>query len=189
MSARWSRRALLVAACAFPAARPASLAAQRAPVAPAVRSFVKVDTNVLALTNVRVIDGTGAAPRERQTVVIRDGNIAAMGATGSIAVPAGAQTMDMAGKSIIPGLVMVHEHLYYPVGAGTYGNLTESFSRLYLAGGVTSMRTGGNMNGFAELLIAKATAAGQKAGPWIDATEPYLEGAGMGFNQVQILRD
>ena len=144
---------------------------------------------MLALTNVRVIDGTGAAPRERQTVIIRDGNIAAMGATGSVAVPAGAQTMDLTGKSIMPGLVMVHEHLYYPVGAGTYGNLTESFSRLYLAGGVTSMRTGGNMNGFAELLIAKATAAGQKAGPWIDATAPYLEGPGMGFNQVQILRD
>ena len=61
--------------------------------------------------------------------------------------------------------------------------------RLYLAGGVTSMRTGGNMNGFAELLIAKAIARGEKPGPWIDATAPYLEGPGMGFNQVTILGD
>ncbi len=180
------------AALVFAAAAP-SLAqramAQRAPVGPATRSYVKVDTNVLALTNVRVIDGTGAAAREGQTIVVRDGRIAAVGATGTVAVPAGAQVMDLAGKSVIPGLVMVHEHLYYPVGAGTYGNLTESFSRLYLAGGVTSMRTGGNMNGFAELLIATAIARGEKPGPWIDATAPYLEGPGMGFNQVTILRD
>jgi enamidase len=48
----------------------------------------------------------------------------------------------------MPGLVMVHEHLYYPTGGGTYANLSESFTRLYLAGGVTSMRTGGNVNGY-----------------------------------------
>lgn len=180
-------RAAALAAAAAVAAAP--LMAQRAPVGPATRSYVKVDTNVLALTNVRVIDGTGAAARDGQTIIVRDGRIAAVGAAASVAVPAGAQVMDLAGKSVIPGLVMVHEHLYYPVGAGTYGNLTESFSRLYLAGGVTSMRTGGNMNGFAELLIAKAIARGEKPGPWIDATAPYLEGPGMGFNQVTILRD
>ncbi|MDQ8160479.1 MAG: amidohydrolase family protein [Gemmatimonadota bacterium] len=176
-----------------------SLGAQRAPVGPATRSYVAVDTTVLALINARVIDGTGAPPREGQTLIIRDGRITAIGATlkgatatgraGGVAVPAGAQVIDLAGKSVMPGLVMVHEHLYYPVGAGTYGNLTESFSRLYLAGGVTSMRTGGNMNGFAELLIAKAIARGEKPGPWIDATAPYLEGPGMGFNQVAITRD
>jgi enamidase len=163
--------------------------AQRAPVGPALRSYVRVDTSVLALTNVRVIDGTGAAPREAQTLIVRDGRIAAVGAASSTQVPAGAQVMDLSGKTIMPGLVMVHEHLYYPVGGGTYANLTESFSRLYLAGGVTSMRTGGNMNGFAELLIARAVARGEKAGPFIDATAPYLEGPGMGFNQVIPLRD
>jgi imidazolonepropionase-like amidohydrolase len=163
--------------------------AQRAPVGPSTRSYVRFDTAVLALTNARVIDGTGAAPRENYTVVIRDGRIAAMGPTASTAVPAGALAVDVAGKTLIPGLVMVHEHLYYPVGSGTYANLTESFSRLYLAGGVTSMRTGGNMNGFAELLVAKAIARGDKPGPYIDATAPYLEGPGMGFNQVVALRD
>ena len=163
--------------------------AQRAPVGPATRSYVRFDTSVLALTNVRVIDGTGAAPRDNQTLIVRDGRIAALGPTGSTPTPAGAQTLDLAGKTIMPGLVMVHEHLYYPVGAGTYANLTESFSRLYLAGGVTSMRTGGNMNGFAELLVAKAIARGEKPGPFIDATAPYLEGPGMGFNQVVALRD
>lgn len=163
--------------------------AQRPPIAPSVRSFVRVDTTVVALTNVRVIDGTGAAPRERQTLIIRDGNIAAMGTTGTVAVPAGAQTIDLAGKSVIPGLVMVHEHLFYPTGPGVYGNLAESFSRLYLAGGVTSMRTGGNMNGYGDISIARAIERGEKPGPWIDATAPYLEGPGLGLGQVRVLKD
>ena len=135
--------------------------AQRAPVAPAVRSFVTVDTNVLALTNVRVIDGTGAVPMEGQTLIVRDGRIAAIGAFGAVPIPAGAQVMDLAGKSIMPGLVMVHEHLFYPTGPGVYGNLAESFSRLYLAGGVTSMRTGGNRNGYGDISLARAIARGE----------------------------
>lgn len=167
----------------------ATLQAQRAPVGPAARSYVRYDTTVLALTNVRVIDGTGAAPKENQTLVIRDGRLTSVSDAAKAVIPAGAQVVNLSGKTVIPGLVMVHEHLYYPVGSGTYANLTESFSRLYLAGGVTSMRSGGNMNGFSELLIARAIASGQKVGPYIDATAPYLEGPGMGFNQVMALRD
>ncbi|MEO8451004.1 MAG: amidohydrolase, partial [Gemmatimonadota bacterium] len=162
------------------------LAAQRPHLSAAARTYVRIDTAVVALTNARVIDGTGAAARENQTVIIRDGNIAAAGAAAGIAVPAGALVIDMTGKTVIPGLVMVHEHLYYPAGPGIYGNYTESFSRLYLAGGVTSMRTGGNMNGYSELNIAKAIERGDKAGPWIDATAPYLNGPN-NFGQMQAL--
>src|SRR5262245_61376196 len=123
-------------------------AQQRPTVQKAVAAYVKADAAVIALTHVRIIDGTGAQRREDQTVIIRDGNIAAMGAAASTAVPEGATTIDLTGKSVIPGLVMVHEHLYYPTGPGVYGQLGESFTRLYLAGGVTTMRTGGNVNGF-----------------------------------------
>jgi len=70
----------------------------------------------------------------------------------------------MTGKSVMPGLVMVHEHLYYPTG-GVYANLSESFARLYLAGGVTSIRTGGNMNGYGEIALAQEIVLGAKAGP------------------------
>ena len=163
--------------------------AQRAKVAPSVRSYVAVDSAIIALTNVRVIDGTGAAPLDGQTLIVRNGRIAAMGRTGTIAVPAGAQTLDLAGKSVMPGLVMVHEHLFYPTEFGVYANLAESFTRLYLAGGVTSMRTGGNMNGYGDISIARAIARGDKAGPWIDATAPYLDGPGLGLGQVRELRD
>jgi len=166
---------------------PAELHAQRTTLSASVRSYVTVDSPIVALTHARVIDGTGAAPREDQTLIIRDGRIAALGNSRSVAVPAGAQVIDLSGKSVIPGLVMVHEHLFYPTGPGVYANLAESFTRLYLAGGVTSMRTGGNLNGFGDIGIKRDIDAGRKPGPWIDATAPYLEGPGLGLDQVHEL--
>src|SRR5438874_822779 len=100
---------------------PALVTAQRPTLSPAVKQYVTVDTPVVALTHVRVIDGTGAAPKEDQTLIIRDGNIVALGAARSTRAPDGAQVMDLTGKSVIPGLEMMHEHLYYPTGPGVYG--------------------------------------------------------------------
>jgi enamidase len=150
--------------------------AQRLTVSDAVKEFVSIDAPVIALTNLRVIDGTGAAPRANQTIVIQEGNIADLGETGHVTIPSGATIIDLAGKTVIPGLVMVHEHLYYPTGPGVYGQLGESFSRLYLAGGVTTMRTGGNLNGFMDLNLKRLIERGAKAGPAIDATAPYVNG-------------
>jgi enamidase len=141
-----------------------------------LRQFLKFDAPVVALTHVRVIDGTGATARDDQTVVIRDGSIAAVGPAATTAVPPGATTVDGTGKSVMPGLVMLHEHLYYPTGPGVYGQLGASFVRLYLAGGVTTMRTAGNENGFMDFALARGVEAGEIAGPSIDATAPYLNG-------------
>lgn len=154
-----------------------TLAAQRPPLADAVRAFVSVDAPVVALVNARVIDGTGAPAREGQTLVLRDGRIVAIGGSSQVPPPAGASIVDLAGKTVMPGLVMLHEHLYYPVGPGVYGQLGQSFSRLYLAGGVTTMRTGGNMNGFMDLNLKRAIDEGRAVGPAIDATAPYVNGA------------
>ena len=166
-----------------------SVAARRPQLTAAARQFVSVDTSIVALTHARIIDGTGAPARESQTLIIRDGSIAALGDDGKVAIPAGALTMDLTGKSVIPGMVQVHEHLFYPTGPGMYGNLAVSFSRLYLAGGVTSMRTGGNMNGYGDIAIKRLIDADSLAGPWIDATAPYLEGRGLGLIQVRELKD
>lgn len=154
----------------------AAVAAERPQLADAVKGYVRVGAPVVALTNVRVIDGTGAGPREGQTIVLRDGIIAALGDASGVVPPAGAEVVDLAGRSVIPGLVMVHEHLYYPTGPGVYGQLGESFTRLYLAGGVTTIRTGGNMNGYMDLNLKRAVDTGEKPGPAIDATAPYVNG-------------
>ena len=153
-----------------------------------VRSFIKIDAPVVALTNVRVIDGTGAPARQRQTVIIRGGNIAEIGDTGRVAIPDGVLLIDLTGKSIIPGLVMVHEHLYYPSGSGVYGQLGASFIRLYLAGGVTTMRTGGNVNGIMDLKLKQLIDQGAQPGPSLDATAPYLNGPN-GFVQMRDMKD
>jgi enamidase len=165
------------------------LAAQRPTLSPNVRQYVAVDTAIVALTHARIIDGTGAAPRENQTLIAQDGNIVAMGDAASQAIPSGAKVLDLTGKTVIPGLVMMHEHLFYPTGPGVYGNTAESFTRLYLAGGVTSMRTAGNMNGYGDINIARAIAVGEKPGPWIDATAPYLTGPGLSLGQLYVLKD
>ncbi len=167
---------------------PALATAQRPTLSAAVKPYIAIDTPVVALTHVRVIDGTGAAPKEDQTLIIRDGNIVALGPARSTKVPEGAQVMDLTGKSVIPGLVMMHEHLYYPTGPGVYGADYVSFSRLYLAGGVTSMRTGGNVGGYADLNLAAAIKAGNQVGPWIDATAPYVNGPSP-FTQMYALKD
>jgi imidazolonepropionase-like amidohydrolase len=167
----------------------AVLDAQQPRFGPAVRPFISVDAPVIALTHVRVIDGTGAPARPDQTVVVRDGSIAAVGDAASTQPPADARIIDATGRSLLPGLVMLHEHLFYPAGAGSYNDLPFSFPRLYLAGGVTTMRTGGNMAGYTDFNIRRAIDAGEMPGPAMDTTGPYLEGPGLPIPYVKALKD
>ena len=151
--------------------------------------FIVAPEPVIALTNARVIDGTGAAPRDRQTIIMRDGKIAAYGPSASTPVPAGAAVRDLTGKTVIPGLVMLHEHLFYVAGGGAYPTHAESFPRLYLAGGVTTMRTAGNMGGYTDFNAARNIATGKVPGPDIVVTAPYFNGPGLPIPAVKGLRD
>ncbi len=162
--------ALLLAAAAFSQGR----------FAPGVKPFVTVDAPVVALQHVRVIDGTGAAAREDQTIVIDHGKIAAMGPAASTPAPAGAQTLDLNGQTIIPGLVGMHEHLFYPSGGGIpiYNEQAFSFPRLYLASGVTTARTAGSLEPYTDLNVKRIVDAGRMPGPKLFITGPYLEGPG-----------
>jgi enamidase len=153
-----------------------------------VQQYVRTSAPVIALTNVRVIDGPGAPARPDQTIVLKNGVIAEIGDPARVTPPPGAEVIDLAGRSVIPGLVMLHEHLYYPTGPGVYGQLGESFTRLYLAGGVTTMRTGGNMNGYMDINLKRAIDSGQKPGPAIDATAPYVNGPNQ-FQQMTHVQD
>ena len=96
---------------------------------PGVQAFVKVNAPVVALAHVRVIDGTGAAAREDQTVILSKGKIEWVGDAASANVPKDAQVVDLHGYSVIPGLVGMHDHMFYPMGNGVFGEMAYSFPR------------------------------------------------------------
>jgi imidazolonepropionase-like amidohydrolase len=143
-----------------------------------LKPFIKVDAQVVALTHVRVIDGTGGAVREDQTLVLSKGKIESVGDASGANVPKDAQVLDLHGYSVIPGLVGMHDHMFYPMGSGIFGEMGFSFPRLYLAGGVTTIRTTGSLEPYTDLEMKKAIDAGQMPGPKMHVTGPYLEGKG-----------
>ncbi|MGA2919641.1 MAG: amidohydrolase family protein [Candidatus Sulfotelmatobacter sp.] len=145
---------------------------------PQVRAFVKVDAPVIALTHVRVIDGTGAAAREDQTLIICKGKIESVSDAAAANVPQGANVIDLHGYSVIPGLVGMHDHMFYPVGNGIFGEMGFTFPRLYLAGGVTTIRTTGSLEPYTDLELKKKIEEGETPGPKMHVTGPYLEGKG-----------
>ncbi len=147
---------------------------------PGVKPFLASEVPVVALTHVRVIDGTGAPARDDQTVIVDHGKIAAVGPAAGTPAPAGAQVLDLAGHTVIPGLVGMHEHLFYPVGGGVpmYPEMAYSFPRLYLASGVTTARTAGSMEPYTDLNIKSLIDSGRMPGPKLYVTGPYLEGKG-----------
>ena len=171
-------------------------AQEKAALSPVTKSFITVDSPVVALQHVRVIDGTGAAPLADQTILIENGAIREIGKTAPI--PSGAHTIDLTGRTVIPGLVGMHDHLFYPAASGQgpvagapalYGEMGFSFPRLYLAGGVTSLRTTGSLEPYTDLSLKKLIDTGQIPGPKLHITGPYLEGAGTFTPQLYELKD
>ena len=162
--------------------------------------FVSVNAPVFVLNHVRVIDGTGAAATEDRAVVIANGKIQSIGPAASVQIPQGAQTMDRTGYAVIPGLVGMHDHLYYTDSIAVQrigGHIGEpglfiaeipyTAPRLYLAAGVTTMRTTGSLEPYTDLKVKSRIDAGLMPGPSIDATAPYLEGAPTIFAQMHEL--
>ena len=162
-----------------------ALGATRVEAQPAPDPIVAVRAPVVVLTHARVIDGLGHAPFENQTVVLRYGKIESIGADTKI--PDGATVRDLTGKSVLPGLVMVHEHLFYSSLAGGPFHVNEmeySFPRLYLAAGVTSARTTGSMEPYTDLEVKARIESGLFFGPKLHLTAPYFDGAGTGIAQL-----
>ncbi len=149
------------------------------------KQFVKVDAPVVALTHVRVIDGTGAPARDDQTVVLVKGKIQAV---GSAEIPKDAQVLDLHGYSVIPGLVGMHDHMFYPAGDAIFHEMAISFPRLYLAGGVTTIRTTGSIEPYTDLALKAEIDRGEVAGPHMHVTGPYLEGPGSWAPQMTELK-
>ena len=135
-------RPIVLAACAS-FLLSTTLQAQRPTLDQSVKKYVSSDSALIVITGVTVIDGKGTPAVPGQTVVIRDGRIAEVGAAAKVKAPAGAQVVDGAGMTLIPGLVGLHDHMYYSAAGGVSTQMNFTGPRLYLASGVTSVRTTG----------------------------------------------
>ncbi|WP_257306758.1 amidohydrolase family protein [Geothrix campi] len=167
---------------------------------PEVRSFLKVDAPVVALVHARVVDGTGAPALEDQALVLRNGRIDAMGAASRVAIPKEARVLDLTGHTVLPGLVGMHNHLFYThsihsdeKGAAVppgrlFAEIAYSAPRLYLACGVTTIRTTGSLEPYTDLNLKRQIDAGLMPGPKMEVTGPYLEGLEPMTPQMHALR-
>jgi hypothetical protein len=174
---RASRRA--VASVIF--LRAAALMAQN-PRYPGVRPFVAVDAPLIALEHVRVIDGTGAAAREDQAIVIAEGKIRPVGPASEVPIPAGVQRVDLTNQTVIPGLVGMHEHLFYS-GAGvaiyTEHGFRGSVSRVYIWRVALPRRARREPWNRTPTSTSEIDRCGPHAGTQVLITAGYLEGKGM----------
>ena len=134
-------------------------------------SFVSLDTSNIALSNVKVIDGTGNPSRNSQTVLIQNGIIVAIGNANDIQITDDFYEINLLGKTIIPGIIGMHNHMRIPSSA-----MLSTSPKLYLASGVTTIQTCGTGNPYEELAIAKSIERGEQPGPEIINSGPYFTG-------------
>lgn len=166
------------------------------PVAPGegVAPYVKVDSPRVALTHVRIVDGTGAPALADRTLLIEGGRIASIGVAGA-PLPKDAVVIDLAGRTVLPGLVGMHDHLFYiarpDLDADGHSEpplvvpqMAFSAPRLYLANGVTTLRTTGSVEPATDLNLKRLIDGGKLPGPHLDVTGPYLEGPDSYFIQM-----
>jgi hypothetical protein len=189
-------RLALLLACAVLAAATAAAQSHPGP----LDDLISVHAPVFVLNHVRVIDGTGSAARDDQAVVVSEGRIQSIAPAASASIPAGAQVLDRPGYTVIPGLVGMHDHLYYtdsyslqvanghvPEPGLFVAEIPYTAPRLYLAAGVTTMRTTGSLEPYTDLMVKNRIDSGLMPGPALDATAPYLEGAPTIFAQMHEL--
>ncbi|HYI49634.1 MAG TPA: amidohydrolase family protein [Allosphingosinicella sp.] len=183
-----SARPFLALFAGLAALLPSSAVPQPAPGTP---NLIRERGPLTAIEHVLVIDGTGAAPRANQTILIDHGRIIAIGPDGSIAIPQGASRIDGRGRTAIPGLVGMHQHMFRTSsGEGPFSVIQAPFTfpQLYLASGVTTARTAGSVDPHGDLGIKREIEAGRLVGPDLDLTAPYLEGAPPAIMQLYPLR-
>lgn len=154
------------------------------------QKFIEYNDSITVLKNVLLIDGKGSAAKPRQTIIIRNGKISWTGDEAAANIPIGANIVDLNGKSVMPGLVMLHEHMYISADnrISAYPNLRQlavSFPRLYLASGATAVRTCGSIEPYSDLRIKKDIDLGILPGPSIELTAPYIEGKSAVFPQMK----
>ena len=157
-----------------------------------VKQYVVHDAPTIRIDDVRVIDGTGAPAVAGQSILMRDGKIIRIGPTEQGAGSAADVVIDGKGRTVTPGLVMMHEHLLFldPLAdAPSYMGEPLASPKAYLAWGATTIRTAGTFNGSDDIQVARMIREGQFAGPEINVTAPFLEGNGSFAYQMVPISD
>lgn len=187
---------LLALAPPAPAAPPATPTA----LGPAVKVVLRHEASRFVIAHIRILDGTGNPAVEDRNVTLEAGRIAGIGPGADVAPAAGTVVVDGRGRTLLPGLVGMHDHMYYiarpNLDVGGHSDpplvvpqMTYSSPRLYLAAGVTTVRTTGSVEGYADLNLRALIDSGQVPGPHLDVTAPYLQGKSDLFMQMYQLRD
>jgi imidazolonepropionase-like amidohydrolase len=136
-------------------------------------SAAGAQTRGVVLDNGRIIDGGGAAAIESGRIVIEHGRITRVGRAAEIAIPAGAETVDLSGRTVIPGLIDLHFHI-------------ENDPRLalrQLSHGITTFRDPGQWDEkFDEL--RRTIAEDALPGPRIFTTGPHIDGENPAYRKL-----
>ena len=140
-----------------------------------VDRLIDYHRGLVALENVTVFDGTGAEARTDQTIIINGGTIQTVGSSSEVNVPEGAIRVDLKGHTVTPGMVGLHNHTFYTTSQRNI-QLSYSAPMLYLASGVTTIRTTGSVAPYNEIQMRSDIQDGTLAGPHMFITGPYLRG-------------
>lgn len=162
-----------------------------------VAPYVSYPAGRIALMHVSVIDGNGTAALRDRTLLIGADKILDI-LPGNAKPPAGVTLIDLTGHTVVPGIVGMHDHLFYiarpnldAAGASEsplmIPEMAFSAPRLYLANGVTTLRTTGSVEPTTDLNLKGLIDSGEIPGPHLDVTGPYLEGPGSPFIQMPVL--
>lgn len=142
--------------------------------------------NMVAFTNVSIIDVTGGPTKHDMTLVINGNQITALGETALTSKPTGALVVDATGKFVIPGLWDMHVHtLSTWTVADSVVDLPDSFFPLFVANGVTGVR---DMNGSMDVLrrVRERMQEGSMRGPRVVSAGLIVDGAVWSFGSIAV---
>lgn len=173
---------LILLASASPA-----MAQRAAEYSKTVKTFIVADQPVLLIRNARLWDGTGSAAKPGQDMLVRDGKIAAIGP--KLPVHRGANVIEANGRTLMPGLVMMHEHLVREAPGDRLAFYSHPYiPQIMLAYGTTTARTAGGFAMEGDLRTKVRIAAGKLPGPDLDLSI-YVDGPDPVHNMLGAVPD
>lgn len=157
-----------------------------------MKKYIDYDSSVIAFSHCKLADVKQLKLLDDQTVIVKNGIITAIGDSKKLSPPAGSTVIDLTGKSLLPGFVLLHEHMYYAAYPADFSylhvkQLPVTFPKLYFASGATTIRTAGSVEPYSDLNLKRDIDQGKILGPAMDVTAPYLEGKGTFFPQMHEL--